>query len=90
MSNGKAEENAANMAAIRAFRANHPVNEFIEDEYVRRVRVYKALVERTDKKYRKLARKQKAKRELEAAIRRYEEQQKEKRFNEQMRGGPGW
>jgi hypothetical protein len=85
----KKAENEANIAAVRAFRANHPHSEFVEPEYVRKARVNKALVKKTDKKYREIARKQKQMRDLEKAILRYEEQQKTKKFNARLQKDHG-
>jgi hypothetical protein len=81
----KKKENEANIAAVKAFRANHPINEIGTDYFDHKKKVYAALVQKTNAKYKEIARKQKAKRDLEKAMLRYAEQMKEKKINARMR-----
>jgi hypothetical protein len=82
----KKMENDLQAVAVKAFRQQHPVNEIGADHFEHKKAVYKRLVEKTDKKYRKIARKQKQKRDLEKTIRR---SRLRLPVQESRRGNPG-
>jgi hypothetical protein len=81
-------EDATQIASVKMFRSQHPrgAEQTIDDYFSKRQKVYKSLVEKTDAKYKRIAKEQAAKRNLAKAIALAEAELKDRKLSQRVSG----